>query len=64
MTRISSSALEEVRKALRTYENEVNDPKTNLARHTRETYLVHAEHFVRWMAGDFTPGGRTSRQRG
>ena len=64
MTRISSSALNEVQNALIAYEKEVNDPETNLASDTRATYLRHAVHFVRWLAYDFTPGERAGRRRG
>ncbi|MFD3271506.1 hypothetical protein ACE3MS_15410 [Paenibacillus dendritiformis] len=24
---------------------------------TKKTYLLHANHFVRWCKGDFIPGG-------
>ena len=64
MTRISSFALREIQNALKAYEKEVNDPEIKLTSHTRETYLRHAEHFVRWLACDFKPGERAGRQRG
>ena len=41
--------------ALGEYEREVNASK--LRPNTKHTYLRHAKHFVRWMHGDFTPGG-------
>jgi len=62
VARISSSALKEVQDALKAYEAEVNE--TNLASTTRATYLLHADHFVRWLAYDFTPGERAVRHLG
>ena len=62
VARISSSALKEVQNALKAYETEVNE--TNLASNTRATYLLHADHFVRWLAYDFTPGERAGRHPG
>jgi hypothetical protein len=40
------------------YEQEVET--ANLARTTKNTYLLHANNFVRWLAGEFTPGARNS----
>ncbi|HTQ11167.1 MAG TPA: hypothetical protein VMI31_13955 [Fimbriimonadaceae bacterium] len=59
MQRISASAIEEVRKALREYELEVE--KSGLAEKSKWTYLRHADTFVRWLAGDFEPGKHVSR---
>ena len=35
---------------------------SNLTSSTRKTYLQHPEHFVRWLACDFTPGERAGRR--
>ena len=55
MPRISKSALKEVQGALEEYRQEVED--TNLAQRTKDTYLRHADTFVRWLDYDFEPGG-------
>ncbi len=44
-----------VEQALTEYEKEVDASK--LRPSTKHTYLIHAKHFVRWLRGDFTPGG-------
>ena len=44
-----------VEHALREYETEVDASK--LRPNARYTYLLHARNFVRWLRGDFTPGG-------
>ena len=54
--KVSSRALCEIEAALKEYENEVN--ATNLAKNSKETYLSHANHFVRWLKGEFEPGER------
>ena len=52
---IRSHCLGEVNAALERYREEVEAAK--LARATKNTYLRHAETFVRWLRGDFEPGG-------
>lgn len=54
MARISADALQEVRSALEEYREEVES--TDLADSTKETYTLHAENFVRWLADEFEPG--------
>lgn len=49
MLRISREAYEEVTKAIRQYESEVNDAP--LADKTKHTYLQHSNNFVRWLRG-------------
>ena len=44
-----------VEHALREYEKEVDASK--LRPGTKYTYKRHANTFVRWLHGDFTPGG-------
>lgn len=53
---ISIAALSEVMEALERYREEVN--ATTLREPSKQTYLLHAEHFVRWLEGDFKPGSR------
>ena len=42
--------------ALSAYRFEVESSDMTYA--AKETYLLHAEQFVRWMEGDFKPGNR------
>ena len=53
---IDTRILEIIKAALREYVEEVEG--TTLTCKTKKTYIRHAETFVRWMAGDFTPGER------
>jgi hypothetical protein len=53
---VSSSTLQEIEAALREYEREVES--SNMTPSTKGTYLRHAEHFVKWLKGEFVPGGR------
>ncbi len=46
--------LEGLEEALRVYCAEVDT--ADLAVDTKRTYIRHATTFVRWIAGDFTPG--------
>ena len=55
MAKISLQALAAVKVALEHYETEVKSSK--LQPKSQRTYLLHARHFVRWIEGDFTPGG-------
>lgn len=57
MARISAEALEEVKRAFREYEEQVES--TNLSPNSKRTYTNRAECFVRWLDGDFEPGSRT-----
>jgi hypothetical protein len=56
MARISSTALQEIIIAFQRYENEVE--KSKLQESTKRTYLLHSHNFVRWIEGDFIPGGK------
>lgn len=49
------TSLKDVEKALEVYRREVE--ASNLASDTKRTYLRHAETFVRWLKGNFKPGG-------
>ena len=55
MAEINPQELLSVKSALARYETEVKASK--LQSSAKKTYLLHAEHFVRWLEGDFTPGG-------
>jgi len=46
----------EIKEALEVYREEVE--RAPLAKDTKKTYLLHAGNFVRWLCGDFEPGGR------
>ena len=54
MPKVSSEVLKAVRDALERYEAEVTD--TPLTPSAKKTYILHAEHFVRWLNDDFEPG--------
>ena len=54
MERIPAEAIREVEWALHRYEEEVR--AAGLARSTEDSYLLHAQNFVRWLKGEFTPG--------
>lgn len=53
--RLGSECLRQVEDALESYRKEV--AASDLAPNTKRTYLRHAETFVRWLDGDFEPGG-------
>ena len=55
MAKIGQQALKEVKIVLERYETEVK--RSKLRPESKRTYLIHARHFVRWIEGDFTPGG-------
>lgn len=56
MPRVSVDVLNAVKDALGRYESEVED--SPLRRNAKDTYILHARHFVRWLDGDFEPGAR------
>ncbi len=55
---MSLGAIAELRSALDEYQRTVADAP--LAPTTKQTYVLHSENFVRWIEGDFEPGGRVS----
>lgn len=57
-----SDFISHVREAFEDYRAEVET--SNLAPASKDTYLRHAETFVRWIEGDFEPGAQVSRDRG
>jgi|HubBroStandDraft_5_1064220.scaffolds.fasta_scaffold215933_2 hypothetical protein len=53
---VSTKTLQEVEEALREYERDVQ--ASDMTPSTKHTYLLHSTNFVRWLKGDFVPGGR------
>ena len=60
MIRTSREIQREIDRLLREYESEVESAKTEglITRTTAATYILHADHFVRWVRGEFEPGSR------
>ena len=54
MPKVTPEVLKSVQDALEEYKKSVSD--TALRPRSKETYLLHAEHFVRWLEDDFEPG--------
>ena len=59
MPRVSAEVLNVVKDALSRYETEIEDAP--LTRNTKDTYILHARYFVRWLDDDFKPGARLRR---
>jgi len=55
MVEISPQALAEIKAAFERFEAEVKASK--LQQNSQVTYSAHAKQFVRWLEGDFSPGG-------
>ena len=57
---VSPAAIGEVLRALERYRELVGARESDgsLKANTAKTYVLHAERFVRWLHGDFDPGGR------
>ena len=53
--RLETALVRRVEEALAEYEAEVT--ASRLKPSSKRTYLLHARHFVRWLGGDFEPGG-------
>jgi hypothetical protein len=53
---IGSTSLREIELALSEYKDLVES--SNLTPKTKRTYTLHSENFVRWLKGEFVPGGR------
>ena len=54
MPKVSPEILKAVKDALDSYEKEVE--RTPLTASAKNTYLLHARNFVRWLDDDFEPG--------
>ena len=59
MPKVSQNSIAEVLRALEKYEAEVNTAP--LTRKTKNTYISHADNFVRWLQDDFEPGVKKKR---
>ena len=59
MAKVSPTTLSEVQEALRRYEQTVEASPLRLS--SKNTYLLHARQFVRWLAGEFEPGATVGR---
>jgi len=60
--RISIDLIVLLRRLLNDYRQEVE--AAELSDETRKTYVRHAETFVRWLDGDFTPGATRHTRSG
>ena len=56
MAKVSEDTLQQIQEALRCYEEEVD--ATRMMPKSKETYIRHARHFVRWLDDNFEPGSR------
>jgi hypothetical protein len=54
--RITAPALSEIQAALKAYYTELQS--SDLSETSQGIYMVHAENFVRWLKGEFSPGSR------
>ena len=60
MSKINPDALKEVQDALERYREEVEQSPLSLS--AKNTYLLHARQFVRWLDDNFTPGATVGRR--
>jgi hypothetical protein len=58
--RIKREALDEVERALEQYRELLAtlEAEGTLKPSAARTYILHADHFVRWLKDDFEPGAR------
>ena len=61
MPKVRREVLARVKEALDRCEAEVE--ATNLQPLSKQTYVLHAHHFVRWLDDDFEPGHTLRHQR-
>ncbi|WP_315795303.1 hypothetical protein [Paenibacillus sp. BIC5C1] len=54
--KVSPELLKQLNEMLDAYTQDVKN--SGLKPSTEKTYLLHANHFVRWCNGDFVPGAR------
>ena len=52
--------LKEIERLFNTYSREVENARASkiIKDNTATTYLLHSGNFVRWIKGEFEPGGR------
>ena len=60
MPKVSDEVLVRIKKALDQYEAEIEE--SALTRLSKNTYILHADQFVRWLKDDFEPGATLSDQ--
>ena len=60
MPKVTSEVFKAVQDALERYEAEISG--TPMTPSTKKTYILHAEHFVRWLNDDFEPGATLKRK--
>ena len=60
MPKVSLMTLQEVQEAFRRYEQTVEVSPLRLS--AKNTYLLHARQFVRWLDDDFEPGATVGRR--
>ena len=61
MTKVSPEVLEIVQKAVEQYCQVVQG--SELSEESKKTYIEHPNNFVRWLKGDFEPGGSVRARR-
>jgi hypothetical protein len=61
MPKLPTELLTQIGAALERYELEVR--AAPLTQTTQDTYVLHAAHFVRWLADDFVPGSQLTGTR-
>jgi hypothetical protein len=56
----SPEVLREIERLFNTYSREVESARASkiIMDNTAKTYLLHSGNFVRWVKGEFEPGGR------
>lgn len=61
--KISKELLKELEELHSQYKKEVLNAEENklLKANTRKTYLLHNDNFIRWIKGEFQPGGRNKK---
>ncbi|HWR36390.1 MAG TPA: hypothetical protein VN622_11025 [Clostridia bacterium] len=57
----SPDFLKQIRELLNGYADDVD--KSDLSTHSKAMYIGHADNFVRWIHGEFTPGSVGTRDR-
>jgi hypothetical protein len=54
MPKVDTGVLRQIKEALSRYEREVEASGLKIT--SKNTYVLHARHFVRWLDDDFRPG--------
>ena len=60
MPKVSANISIAVQDALERYKEVVEATEMTLT--SKKTYLLHAKHFVRWLADDFEPGAKLGKK--